>query len=109
VAKRPWTVTVVAWLFIATGIVGFAYHATEIGEEGAVWVLVVRLLAVVAGVFMLRGAKWARWLAIAWLAYHVVLSAFHSVSETIAHVVILAVVSYALLREKSRSEAGSAL
>jgi len=34
---------------------------------------------------------------LAWLALHVLVSAFHSVSETIAHVVLLMVVSYFLL------------
>jgi hypothetical protein len=46
----------------------------------------------------LRGANWARWVAILWLAYHVVLSAFHSWSEAGVHAVLLAVISYVLLR-----------
>ena len=105
-AKRPRSVTVIGWLFIATGIVGLAYHATELDirrlfEDDAVWVLLVRLLAIVAGVFMLRGANWARWLALAWMAFHVGLSAFHSVPETVAHAVLLAVITYVLLRPEA--------
>ena len=102
-ARRPLSVTVIGWLFVAAGIVGVVYHATELDrrspfESDVVWVLLVRLLAIVAGVFMLRGANWARWLAIAWIAYHVILSAFHSVSETVAHAVLFAVIAYVLLR-----------
>jgi hypothetical protein len=102
-AKRPRSVTAIAFLFAAAGIVGVAYHATELDirrpfEDDAGWVLLVRLLAIVAGVFMFRGANWARWLALAWLAFHVVLSAWHSVSETIAHAVLLAVIAYVLFR-----------
>jgi hypothetical protein len=103
VRKRPRSLTVVGWLFIAAGTIGLAYHASELNtqstiETDAIWVLLMRLLAIVAGVFMLRGANWARWLALAWLAYHVILSAFHSWSETFAHAVLFAMVAYALLR-----------
>jgi hypothetical protein len=35
---------------------------------------------------------------LAWLAFHVVVSAFHSLSESIAHVALLMVVGYFLLR-----------
>jgi hypothetical protein len=59
---------------------------------------IVRIIAVVGGVFLLLGHNWARWLMLAWLAFHVVVSAFHSLSECIAHVVLLIMVGYALLR-----------
>lgn len=103
---RPLPVALVAWLFIAAGIVGGAYHASELDPKepfgnDALWVLLIRLLAIVAGAFMLRGAAWARWLTLAWLAYHVVLSALHSVSETVTHLVVLAVVALVLFRPAS--------
>lgn len=67
VKNRPLTVTFVGWLFIAVGTMGFAYHATEFKIQAPlnydlVWVQFVRLLAIVGGVFLLRGANWARWL-----------------------------------------------
>lgn len=103
---RPRSVTVIGWLFVAAGIVGFVYHATELTTTGpvdsdVVWVLFVRLLAIVGGAFMLRGADWARWLVLAWIAYHVVLSAFHSWSETAVHAVLLAGVAVILLRPEA--------
>ena len=101
--RRPLTVTLIGYLFIATGIVGFSYHLKEFQLRApfagdALEVLLIRLLAVVAGIFILRGANWARWVAILWLAYHVVLSAFHSWSEAGVHALLLAVISYVLLR-----------
>jgi hypothetical protein len=57
----------------------------------------IPVLAVVAGVFLLKGRNWARWLMLGWLALHIVLSAFHSLSICIAHVVLLLVVGYFLL------------
>jgi hypothetical protein len=103
---RPRSVTVIGWLFIAAGIVGLVYHASELKTSGplddeAVWVLLLRLLAVIGGAFVLRGADWARWLVLAWIAYHVVLSAFHSWSETAVHAVLLAGVTYLLLRPEA--------
>ena len=100
---RPLHVTAFGWLFIAAGVVGLVYHATELRIPGPVdpeqvWVLLLRLLAIVGGAFLLRGAGWARWLVLAWIAYHVVLSAFHSSSDTLVHAALLALVAYGLLR-----------
>ena len=99
--KRPIAVTAVGWLFIATGIFGFVYHAFEardaFGPE-LVWVEIFRLLAVAGGAFVLRGHNWARWLLVAWMAYHVVLSAFHSPIELVTHVVVLLAVIWLLFR-----------
>jgi hypothetical protein len=101
--KRPHSVTAIAWLFIAAGVLGFGHHVTELDlrqpfADGVLWTLIVRLLALVAGVFMLRGADWARWLALAWLAFHVLLGAAHSVSNAVIHAILLGAIAFALLR-----------
>lgn len=101
--KRPLSVTIIAWLYVVAGAVGLAYHATEFEpaspfENDAVWVCFVRLLAIVAGAFMLRGRNWARWLSIVWLAWHVYLSVFHPLSELVMHSVLLVVLGFFLLR-----------
>ena len=104
--KRPLSVTVIAWIFVAAGVVGLTYHATEFKierpfEKDAVWVCSVRLLAIVAGAFLLRGHNWARWLAIVWIAWHVGLSVFHPLSELIVHAVLLAAIAFFLLRPRA--------
>ena len=109
--KRPISVTVISWLFIAAGCVGLVYHATEFKSDGTfqydvLWVLLVRLLAVVCGVFMLRGNNWARWGLVVWLAYHVVLSRFHAPTEFLMHSLLLAVVAYFLMRPRAREYFG---
>ena len=99
--KRPRSVTVISWLFVAAGVIGFAYHATEFKTRGPfqydlLWVCLVRLLAVLSGLFMLRGCNWARWLLLVWIAYHVILSGFHSLSELVMHGLLFALVAYFL-------------
>jgi hypothetical protein len=99
--KRPWSVVAIGWFFMAAGVVGLVYHASDFTKGGpshyeVLWVCLVRLIAVVAGVFVIRGHNWARWVLVIWIAYHVVLSAFHSVSEVVIHAVLLAGVAYLL-------------
>src|SRR6266850_2256591 len=97
--KRPLPVTILGCLFIVVGLVGFVYHLSESPlDRWVVLISIVRIIAVVGGVFLLMGHNWARWLILAWLAFHVVVSAFHSLSESIAHVVLLIIVGYVLLR-----------
>src|SRR3989442_16009799 len=102
--KRPLSVTLIGWLFIAAGGIGLAYHAAEFRTrrplEFAV-VCFVRLLAVVGGAFLLRGRNWARWLLLAWMAYHVLLSVLHTPVELVMHGVLLAVIAYFLFRPKA--------
>ena len=103
--KRPLSVTIIGCLFVAAGTVGLAYHATEFTSDRPfqyelVLVCLVRLLAIVCGAFMLRGHNWARWGLLVWIAYHVVLSAFHAVSEFVMHGLLLAVIAWFLLRPR---------
>ena len=103
--KRPLSVTIIGWLFIIAGTVGFLYHASEFrsrrfGYE-LIWVCVLRLIAIVSGVFLLRGSNWARWLILIWMAYHVVLSIFHSWSDVLTHSLILIVLAFFLLRPQA--------
>jgi hypothetical protein len=98
--NRPLSVTLISYLFIVSGAVGIIYHAPELKdtftERDALWVLAVRLLAIVGGVFALRGANWARWLLVAWIVYHVIISFNHSSAEIAMHAVLTVVVVIAL-------------
>lgn len=95
----------ISCLFIAAGTIGFTYHLTEFKARGFDFELAlicfVRLLAVIAGLFMLRGSNWARWLLLAWIVYHVILSAFHSLSELVMHALLLGVVAFFLFRPRA--------
>jgi hypothetical protein len=106
-SKRPITVIILSWLYIATGAIGLVYHLSELRMQPfsaeIIWISFVRLLAIVAGIFMLRGADWARWLALAWIAFHVVVGALNSVQQAIIHALFLALFAYFLLRGDARS------
>jgi uncharacterized membrane protein len=98
---RPLPVIMVSLLFILTGCVGFVYHLNDFVKPDEnryelIWVLFLRILAVVCGVLLLFRINWARWLAVAWLICHVIISAFNSMSEMVAHIVFLIIVSFLL-------------
>lgn len=97
IINRPVPIVIVSILFILTGILGIATHTNDFNKPDVrlvelLWTLLVRILAVVCGILLLYKIKWARWLAIAWLVYHIVIGAFNSTSEVIAHTVILVIV-----------------
>jgi hypothetical protein len=50
---------------------------------------------------MLCGFNWARWLLVVWIAYHVILSAFHSPFEVVIHGLLFGVVVYFLFRRQA--------
>lgn len=104
--KRPISLAIVALIFTATGVAGVILHASQLItrhplEYDALWALLVSLIAVVCGIYILRQANWARWLATAWMAFHVVLSAFHSRRELIMHSFLLLVFTYLLFRPQA--------
>ncbi len=99
--KRPLAVILVALLYMAVGGIGFVSHLVDFIQRHDfgydTWLVeLTEALAVLAGIFLLRGANWARWLAIAWMAFHVVLSAFNSFSQAAVHAVFLALIAFAL-------------
>jgi hypothetical protein len=104
--KRPLAVTILGCVYIGVGTIGFVYHFAEIRARDAfqydgVWIELVRLLAIVCGAFMLRGHNWARWLALAWIASHVILSAFHAFPEFAMHCLFCAVIAWFLFRTEA--------
>jgi hypothetical protein len=90
--KRPLSITIIGWIFIAVGIVGLIYHSTHPSEEHILWILFLRILALVCGVCMLLRQDWARWLTAAWVAYHVYLSLGHEASKLIIHALLFVVI-----------------
>jgi hypothetical protein len=98
--KRPVSVVIAACLYLAVGIMAFASHFHELMafQRDSVWVELTEFLAIVAGVFIFRGHNWARWLALAWIVAHVILSAFHSLSELAVHSLLCVVIAWLLFR-----------
>lgn len=96
--KRPYEVTVAGWLFVVIGILNTAWHLWKGAlDRWMIAILFLTVSAIVAGVFLLRGARWARWLALAWVTFHVGVGALNSLWLTLPHVVLLLVFGYVLL------------
>ncbi len=100
--KRPIPVTIISCLLGLSGVAGLVYHLAEFKahpmQTDIVWVSLVRLLAIVAGGFMLRGSDWARWLAMVWIGFHVVVSYFHSWQQMAMHVLVFGAFAFFLFR-----------
>ncbi len=103
---RPFAITVLSWLYITVGAVGLALHgriALESWHREDAWILLTELLAVVAGAFMLRGANWARWLALLWMAFHVVVGWLNGPKQVLFHAIIFAGIAFLLFRADARA------
>jgi hypothetical protein len=101
--QRPLSVAILAWLYIGVGTVGFVAHLTEFRARNAfrfdgVWIELTELFAVLCGAFMLRGHNWARWLALAWMAFHVILSGLDGFHGLAIHCLFSVVIAWVLFR-----------
>lgn len=102
-SPRPLSVTVLAGLYIAIGAALFVHHFREFLAHSAsgqdtFWIELTEAIAIIAGLFMLRGQNWARWLAVAWVGFHLVLSVFHGFHGFVLHLLIFAGVTWLLVR-----------
>ena len=76
--------------------------AHSLAELTSHWyVHVSRILMAVGGLFMLNGFNWARWLVVVWIAFHIVIGAFHSTFQLLTHVVIFSIILYFLFRPRA--------
>jgi hypothetical protein len=106
--KRPIAVTILSWLYILVGVLSTAAHFMQFRSEKpavneVVWVTVLGVTAIAAGAFMLGAKSWARWLALAWIAAHVVISAMHPHLDLAVHSVLLIAFAYILFRPEARA------
>ncbi|HSY80458.1 MAG TPA: hypothetical protein VK807_01785 [Gemmatimonadaceae bacterium] len=100
--KRPLAVTIIGWLLVVVGASGFVLHLYEGKPQHALegenpWILATELVAVVGGAFLLRGKSWARWVVMAWMAFHVAIS-FNSPRQLVIHGAIFVLFAYFLFR-----------
>lgn len=102
--QRPRSITIISWFFLIFGSIALISGLlppdtlTLAHLKGHWMVHLSRFLSIVAGLFMLRGHNWARWLLVAWIAFHIILSALHSALQLLIHVAIFTVILYFLFR-----------
>lgn len=101
--QRPTSITVISWLFIIFGSIALIGGLITTDLKSHWYVHLSRFLQIVAGVFMLYGRNWARWLLVAWIAFHLVVGAMHSALFLLMHVVIFSVILFFLYRRPARA------
>jgi hypothetical protein len=114
--ERPLSITIISWFFIILGSIallsgllplGGASKAQLVADFKSHWMVhLSRLAQIVGGLFMLRGRNWARWLMVAWIAFHIVIGALHSVTQLLIHVAIFSVVLFFLFRPRASAYFG---
>ena len=96
---RPRSITIISWLFIVFGSIALLYGLLPLRDIPSHWyVHLSRILQIVAGVFMLYGRNWARWLLVAWIAFHLVVGALHGAVTLAMHVAIFSVILFFIFR-----------
>ena len=105
--RRSLSILLIGWLFILTGAIGFVYHLREFDLDNPFyddqwWILIVRLLAIIGGILLIRAYNVGRWLLLLWLAYHVVISYFHDWTSSLILAALLVALGYFLFRKEAR-------
>ena len=95
--RIPVSVIVIACLYLAVGLGSLVAHLDELRAPDGIWVEVTEFLAIVTGVFLLRAQNWARWLAVAWMAFHVLIS-LGVLRQLAVHTLLLALIVWLLFR-----------
>ena len=106
--NKPISVLIVAILLILAGTVGFFYHLQDFSDPDqelyiTILVEILRIVAIISGVLLLRRNNLGKWLAIGWVALHVIISALNSVQEMLMHLVILIIITVLLFLPSSSS------
>lgn len=109
--KRPISVTIIGCIFIAFNLIALvtslmplvdaddSRRIAELKTHGIIWI--VRTLGILCGVFMLYGLNWARWLLVAWIVYHIILSLLHSLFQLLVHSLLFSIVLYFVFRPQA--------
>jgi hypothetical protein len=100
-SPRPRLVTLLGWMLIGLGAIEFIYRLMKIHlpiRTDDIGVPLFELVILISGVFLLRGANWARWLAVAWVGFHVIVGSLHSVTQAVTHGLIFLVFAWLMFR-----------
>ena len=101
--KQYAVVIVVACLYrlvgIGAGVEQFSHLLA--GQREAIGMEIAEATAIVTGVCLLLRLGWARWLAVAWMAFHVAIM-FSNPGKVAVHLVLCVLIAWALFRPESR-------
>lgn len=102
---RPWRITFIAWLFVIAGLADIGFNLRGLTQQpfhyDSLWPIGLGIVAIVCGFLLLRGKNWSRWLAVAWLAFHVVVASLGSMGKFAVHGLLLAVIAYFLFNQEA--------
>jgi hypothetical protein len=108
---RPLSVTIIAWLFMIFGSIALlsgllpltgASLTQIIAEFKMHWMVhLSRVAQIISGLFMLRGHNWARWLLVAWIAFHIAVGALHGWIQLLTHLLIFSVILFFIFRPRA--------
>ena len=102
--RRPLSITIISWIFIAFGSIALLSGVLPLADLKSHWYIhLSRILQIVAGVFMLYGRNWARWLLVVWIAFHIVVGALNGVVTLLMHIVIFSVVLFFVFRRDANT------
>jgi hypothetical protein len=96
--KRPISVLVVAGMYIAVGAIGFVAHFPQLSaiHRDDVLIELTELAALIAGVYLVQGQNWARWLSVAWIVFHVGISFQDGLRPVVIHSMLCIGIAWAL-------------
>jgi hypothetical protein len=95
--RIPLPVILIACLYLAVGIGGLVVHFSDRRAPDWIWVEGTEFLAIVCAAFLVRAHNWARWLACAWMAFHVAIS-FGDLRQLAIHSLFLVLIVWCLFR-----------
>ena len=102
--QRPRSITIISWIFIIFGSIALLSGVLPLADLKSHWyVHLSRLLQIVAGVFMLYGRNWARWLLVVWIAFHLVVGSMHGLVTLAMHVAIFSVILFFIFRRDANA------
>jgi hypothetical protein len=114
--KRPLSITIIGSLAIIIGALALTadlfavirHHGTKQGHDlvELIEMVVTHLLALLGGIYLLRGFNWARWLLLVWMALHVGISLFHPLFELAIHSLMLIALLYFFFRQRATAYFG---
>jgi len=111
VEKRPLSIIIIGIFFIVLGVLSLGHAAwglvntqqrlTDLQNHWMIYLSAI--VAIVGGAFLFKGQNWARWLLVAWMAFHIVVGALHGIVPLLTHVVIFSVILLFLFRRHASS------